>query len=118
MPRTEQIHMTEDTVKYGVECNICLRWYVPVESGDPCYYCKKYGEPKYPNRVRYAAIQSGMSLRELSRKSKLNWRTVRLVSQGKRAPHMSTKRKMLRALGIPLKKNELAYIFPHPRSRA
>lgn len=115
-PNSAKIHMDFYTVEYGKECNDCLRWYVPLsEFDEPCPHCKRFGQPKYPNRVRYLAVKQGMSLRGLCKKAKLQWRTVRLVSQGKIAPHLSTKKKILKALGRSIRDNELSYVFPHPR---
>lgn len=112
-----RIYMDSSTIEYGKECSDCLRWFVPLFTNDPCPHCLKRGRPQYPNRLRYLSVKNNVSLREISRRTRLEWRTVSLVAQGKRAPHIATKRKLLRALGIPVRKNELLYAFPHPRQR-
>lgn len=113
---SSRIYMDRSTIEHGLECSDCLRWYVPVFSkADPCPHCKQQGVPPYPNRVRYLAVKQGYSLRELAREADLEWRTVRLISQGRRAPHIGTKKKILKALGSSIKKSDLQYVFPHDR---
>lgn len=112
-----RIYMDLSTIEHGDECSDCLRWFVPVFRNDKCPHCLKFGLPSYPNRVRKLAVEAGISLRELSRKAGLEWRTVRLISQGKRAPHSGTKKKILRALGVSVRKSEMVYVFPHERRR-
>lgn len=113
-----KIYMNLSTIEHGLECADCLRWFVPIRSKEPCPHCKNFGLPLYPNRVRYLAVMKGYSLRELGRKAKLEWRTMRLLSQGRRAPHIGTKKKLLKALGMSVKKNEIQYVFPHDRRRS
>jgi len=110
-----RIYMDSDTIEYGKECLDCLRWFVPVRSYDECPHCVQHGCPPNPNRVRYLAVKNDLSLREVGRRAGLNWRTVRLISQGKIIPRKSTERKLLRALGIPVRKTEVIYVFPHSR---
>ena len=113
---SSRIYMDLSTIEHGLECSDCLRWYVPVfGNDDPCPHCKKQGVPAYPNRVRYLAVKQGYSLRELAREADLEWRTVRLISQGRRAPHIGTKKKILKALGSSIKKSDMQYVFPHDR---
>jgi len=114
---SNRIYMDSSTIEHGKECVDCLRWFVSIYVDDECPHCLKHGCPQYPNRVRYLAVKNGMSLREVSRKAKLNWRTIRLVSQGKRAPHILTKKKVLKVLGLPVRKSELNYVFPTARQR-
>jgi len=113
---SRRIHMDISTVEYGKECFDCLRWYVPVFSkSDPCPHCKRLGRPPYPNRVRLMAVKANISLREISRKSGLEWRTVKLISQGERAPHIGTRKKILKTLGMSTKKSNMDYVFPNKR---
>jgi hypothetical protein len=114
---SKRIYMDSSTIEFGRECPRCLRWFVPVFDDDPCSHCIEHGCPPYPNRVRYFSVKNDVSLREISRKTKLEWRTVRMISQGRRAPHLSSKRKILRALGMSSKKSELNYVFPHSRRK-
>ena len=107
--------MDRSTIEHGKECVDCLRWFVPIRVTDACPHCLKHGCPPNPNRVRYLAVKNGISLREISRKARLNWRTVRLISQGKIAPRKSTEQKILRAIGIPVRKTEMNYVFPYSR---
>jgi DNA-binding XRE family transcriptional regulator len=116
--RSRRIYMDRATIEHGIECSDCLRWHVPVfTKNDPCPHCKRQGVPPYPNRVRYLTVKNGYSLRMLAREANLEWRTVRLISQGRRAPHLRTKRKILKALGVSTKKTEMRYVFPHDRRR-
>lgn len=112
-----RIYMDASTIEHGNECSDCLRWFVPVFKEDGCPHCKNYGTPLYPNRVRFFAVKNGYTLREISRKAGLEWRTVKLIAQGKRAPHTSTKKKILRALGETTKKSQMTFVFPHERRR-
>ena len=109
------IYMSKDTIEYGRECVDCLRWFIPVVGIDKCPHCVKHGRPINPNRVRYLAVKNGMSLREVGRKADITWRTMRLISQGKISPRKATVRKILKAMGIPLKKNDVLFVFPFLR---
>jgi hypothetical protein len=51
----------------------------------------------------------------VARKAELEWRTVRLISQGRRAPHTSTKLKIIKALGESRRKDDVHHVFPHSR---
>lgn len=112
---TGRIYMDLSTVEHGKECPVCLRWFVPIRPEDECVHCLQHGCPEFPNRLRYVALTKGVTLREISRKSRLCWRTVRLISQGKVSPHRNTEHRILRALDVPIRKKEIAYIFPHSR---
>jgi hypothetical protein len=103
------------TIEHGRECADCLRWSIPVLEDDDCPHCLRLGRPGNPNRLRYLAVKNGMSLREVGRRAHLNWRTVRRISQGEVVPRKSTERKLLKAMGIPLRKSEVMYMFPHSR---
>jgi hypothetical protein len=114
--KSNRIYMDRLTIEYGLECVDCLRWFIPIfGTDDPCPHCKKQGIPLYPNRVRYLAIKNGCSLREVARQADLEWRTVRLISQGLRAPHIGTKKKIMKALGSSRRKDDMQYVFPHCR---
>ena len=116
MKKSNKIYMDSFTIEYGIECIDCLRWFIPIfEKNEPCPHCKKQGIPMYPNRVRYFAIKNGCSLREIARQADLEWRTVRLISQGQRAPHLGTKVKIMKALGESRKKSDMQYVFPNSR---
>ncbi len=113
---SNKIYMDTYTIEQGLECSDCLRWFVPVfAKSDPCPHCTKQGIPEYPNRIRYLTVKNGYSLREIARIAELEWRTVRLISQGKRAPHSSTKKKLLKALGESFNKLNMQYVFPNSR---
>ncbi len=113
---SHKIYMDRVTLQHGLECSDCLRWFIPVfNSQDPCPHCHKQGVPLYPNRVRYLAVKQDISLREVARTANIEWRTMRLISQGKRAPHKGTKQKIMRALGKSVKRSEMQYVFPHDR---
>jgi lambda repressor-like predicted transcriptional regulator len=118
MQSTGRIYMDRLTIEHGQECSDCLRWFMPVFKDDHCPHCHNYGQPQYPNRIRYLTLKKGYTLRELSRRSGLAWRTVRLIYQGHRAPHIGTKKKLLRALGVSTKRSELNYVFPHERRQS
>jgi len=112
---TIRIYMDKSTIEFGRECLDCLRWFVPLNAVDKCPHCFKYGRPSNPNRVRYLAVKNGISLREISRKADVSWRTMRLVAQGKISPRKTTVRKILKAMGVPLRKAEVLYVFPFLR---
>ena len=108
--------MDASTIEFGRECPDCLRWSVPIREDDKCPHCINHGCPENPNRVRYLAVKDGMTLREVGRKAKLTWRTIRLVSQGKIFPRKETEKKILKALNIPTYKKNIRYVFPNSRN--
>lgn len=114
MYNSNRIYMDKHTITHGKECFDCLRWFVPVfNSSDPCPHCKRLGKPPHPNRLRYLAIKADISLREISRITGLSWRTVRTTSQGESSPNVATKKKLSKALGMSIRKEDIAYIFPY-----
>jgi len=116
MQNSNKIYIDRYTIEAGKECSDCLRWFVPIfKNSDPCPHCERLGVPNYPNRIRYLAIKAGISLRDIARISKISWRTIRLASQGERDPHLTTKREIAKALGMSIRKTDIAYIFPHGR---
>ena len=112
------IYMEKATIEYGRECFDCLRWSVPVYPDDPCTKCESWGVPAYPNRVRYFAVSQGISLREVSRRSKLSWSGLVAISRGRCAPHRRSRVRILRALGLnPRSRHDVKRVFPRPRAR-
>ncbi len=107
--------MEADVFDYATECPVCLRWFVPIHTGenDGCWCEGRRGVPRYPNRVRSSALRRGLSLRELQRRTALAWSGVIEISNGRRAPHRSTQLRILRALGLP--SSEAKRVFPRPR---
>ena len=116
MPRKRRLgplYMPPDVFDYADECPTCLRWYVPFFPGDSCSHCKNRGVPLYPNRLRSSAIRRGLSLRELHRRTGLAWSGLMEISNGRCAPHDSTKRRLLRGLGLHHRDSKR--VFPRPR---
>lgn len=112
------LYVDRSTIEFGEECPTCLRWFVFVFPDDPCPHCENRGIPRYPNRVRYCAILAGISLREVGRRSGLAWSGLMEISNGRRAPHESTKRRVLEALGLdPSSAIDCKRVFPTPRKR-
>ena len=111
--RLGPLYMPEDVFDYADECPTCLRWFVPIFTGDSCCHCKNRGVPLYPNRVRSSAIRKGLSLRELQRRTGLAWSGLMDISNGRRAPHESTKQRLLQGLG--LHHSDSKRVFPRPR---
>jgi hypothetical protein len=117
-PGNGSIRMNDVTLEYGLECPDCLRWWLPVYPDDPCLQCERWGVPTYPNRVRYFAINQGISLREVRRRSGLSWSGLVAISRGRCAPHRRSRVRILRALGLnPRSRHDMKRVFPRPRRR-
>ncbi len=114
--RLRPLYQDLASIEHGKECALCLRWFIPVFADLPCPHCENRGTPRYPNRVRSFAIRAGISLREVARRSKLAWSGMVEISNGRRAPHLSTQCSIVKALGLDASDpRNFRRVFPNPR---